>query len=276
MTFESNILNIYGAEGEKWLKNLPQTTRNISAKMHLSELTPVSNLSYNYVLSGLRDGMPIILKLGFNTADLKKEVDALNLFAKFGAVKVLAEEDGLILLQRCIPGSSLKTHVSLKPNEILEIACRIMKRLHKATIHAGHHFPHVKDWIAALEKEWDLPIYYLQKARQLSKRLLQKSTEEALLHGDLHYDNILKNGRAWVVIDPKGLIGPPIFETWALILNIENDTQFIADFFNFDLQDVRDWYFIRLILVLCWHPKNNISSTLFMDLAEKAYPLTSP
>jgi hypothetical protein len=37
--------------------------------------------------------------------------------------------------------------------------------------------------------------------------ILASSPESVLLHGDLHYDNILKNGEGWLVIAPKGVIG---------------------------------------------------------------------
>lgn len=32
------------------------------------------------------------------------------------------------------------------------------------------------------------------------------------LHGDLHQDNILKQGNGWLAIDPKGVIGEAEFE----------------------------------------------------------------
>lgn len=34
---------------------------------------------------------------------------------------------------------------------------------------------------------------------------------------DLHHDNILQNGHAWVVIDLKGVIGEPAYEVSAFI-----------------------------------------------------------
>ena len=84
----------------------------------------------------------------------------------------------------------------------------------------------------------------------------------------------MKNNDDWIVIDPKGVIGPSIFETWAFVIDIEKDTQFIANFFDFNLQDVRDWYFIHLILATCWNLEDNIDDNLFLGLAQKAYPLT--
>ena len=274
--FTSNIINIYGAHGAKWLKNLPKLTADIAKRLGLSALSPVANLSYNYVLSGFQGNNPIILKLGLDTDSLKQEACALNFFAGHGAAKVISEEKGLLLLQRAIPGVSLKSHYSSKENETINIACNAMKQLHQAKLPpASHHlFPHIKDWLTILNLDWAIPADYLQKARQLRDKLLQNSTQDILLHGDLHHDNILKNNDDWIVIDPKGVIGPSIFETWAFVIDIEKDTQFIANFFDFNLQDVRDWYFIHLILATCWNLEDNIDDNLFLGLAQKAYPLT--
>lgn len=272
-TFESNIQNIYGEKGKAWLRSLSTLIDNTASRLGLCDLKPISNLSYNYVLSGFQGDRPIILKVGLDICSLKKEAFALRCFAGLGAVKVMAEEDGLILLERAVPGTSLKSYFLPKEAENIEIACRVMKQLHKAKVPQTHCFPHIKDWLAALDKDWEVPLRYLEKARQLRDRLLQMPSQDVLLHGDLHHDNILQNDDQWIAIDPKGVIGPPIFETWAFVMNMEKDTEFIANFFRFDLQDVRDWYFVHLILAVCWNLEDNIDSTLFMGLAEKAYQL---
>ena len=65
---ESNIINIYGERGKAWLVDLPILVKQIASKHHLTDLQPVNNLSYNYVLSGFQGTQPIILKLGLDTA----------------------------------------------------------------------------------------------------------------------------------------------------------------------------------------------------------------
>jgi streptomycin 6-kinase len=45
--------------------------------------------------------------------------------------------------------------------------------------------------------------------------------EPALLHGDLHHENIMSAGRQpWLAIDPKGLVAEPAYETGALLRNL--------------------------------------------------------
>ena len=69
-TFKSNIINLYGNEGTLWLRELPVIIKNIATQWKLSNLEPVSNLTYNYVLSGFQGSQPIILKLAFKADDL--------------------------------------------------------------------------------------------------------------------------------------------------------------------------------------------------------------
>lgn len=94
-----------------------------------------------------------------------------------------------------------------------------------------------------------------------------------MLHGDLHYDNVLKHQEGWLIIDPKGVIGYPINEVWAYCMDMEEDTKFIAAFFNYDLNTVRYWYFVHLILAACWCLEDNLPPDKFLNLATKAYDL---
>jgi len=50
---------------------------------------------------------------------------------------------------------------------------------------------------------------------------LQSSVDTlAVLHGDLHHDNLLRSSREpWLAIDPKGRIGEPVCEFAGLIRN---------------------------------------------------------
>jgi streptomycin 6-kinase len=137
---------------------------------------------------------PIILKLGLDHEALNRESFALKCFAGYGVVKVLAEDKSMLLLERAVPGASLKRYFPDREQESIEIACSVMKKLHQANIPATHNFPHIKDWLAALDKGWPIPNGYLQKARKLRDQLLKTTGPDVLLHGDLHHDNILQNG----------------------------------------------------------------------------------
>jgi streptomycin 6-kinase len=142
-TFQSNILNIYGDTGQAWLNELPKLVAVISSKLDLRDLKEVTNLTYNYVLSGFHGDNPIILKLGLDYEALTREAFVLKCFAGHGAVNVLAEDKGMLLLERAVPGTSLKSYFPTKEKESIEIVCGVMKKLHQASIPEGHNFPHI-------------------------------------------------------------------------------------------------------------------------------------
>lgn len=62
-TFHLNIIIIYEEKGKAWLDELPGLVTAKSSKIDLRDLQEATNLSYNYVLSGLQGDNPIILKL---------------------------------------------------------------------------------------------------------------------------------------------------------------------------------------------------------------------
>ena len=50
--------------------------------------------------------------------------------------------------------------------------------------------------------------------------ICKKYSRNLLLHGDLHHENILKNENGgYTVIDPKGVIGDPVFDLSRFILD---------------------------------------------------------
>jgi len=263
-TFQSNIISIYGEKGKIWLNELPQLVSATSSKLDLRDLKEVTNLTYNYGLSGFQGDNPIILKASLDSEGLAREAFALKCFAGCGDVKVLAEDEGMLLLERAVPGTSLKSYFPDQEQESIEIVCGVMKKLHQASIPAAHNFPHIKDWLTALDKDWPIPDGYLQKARKLRDELLQTSKPDVLLHGDLHHDNILQNGDDWLVIDPKGVIGEPAYEVAAFILNpipellnhadapniIHNRVTRFAELLELPSQQIINWCFVQAVLAL--------------------------
>lgn len=281
-TFESNILNIYGESGKAWLDDLPRLVSEISAQYGLLELKQLPNLSYNYVLSGTQGKHPIILKIGLDREGLKREGAALEVFHGSGSVQVLAQGDGFLLLERAIPGHSLKSFFPEKEAHSIEITCEVMKKFHLDQNPFRYPFPHIKDWLNNLDTHWDLPLRYLQKARRLRDQLLKSSSKEVLLHGDLHHENILSNGDGWVVIDPKGIIGESAFEVAAFIRNpipdlltVDNSKEIIsrriisfAKFLNISEGRILDWCFVEAVLSWVWNIEDNLDTNYFEKLTE--------
>jgi streptomycin 6-kinase len=270
--FHSNIISIYGEKGKIWLNELPELVSAISSRLDLRDLKAVTNLTYNYALSGLKGDNPIILKLGLDNEALAREAFALKCFAGCGAVKVLAKDEDLLLLERAVPGTSLKSYFPDREQESIEIACNIMKKLHQANIPQDHNCHHIKDWLTALDKDWNIPHEYLHKARKLRDQLLKTAEPDVLLHGDLHHDNILQNGNDWLVIDPKGVIGEPAYEVAAFIRNpipellnhvdaptiIHNRITQFSELLGIPAKRILDWFFVESVLSWIWNIQDNL------------------
>ena len=269
---QANIIKIYGKSGEDWLARLPRSIEQLEHSWGLSELKAFPNLSYSYVLKGMQGNIPVILKLSPDAKLLGKEAMALNAFKRFGAVSVLGCKEGVLLLERAIPGDLLKNN--LPKEKRIEIACKVMERLHQAPVPSKEGFPEIEEWFAAVDKEWDLPKDHLKRARNLKDKLIKKdSGRKVLLHGDLHQENILSRGNDWVVIDPKGVIGDPIHEIWACVEDPGTDLKFLAGCFGYRFQDVVEWYYVRLILASCWQVEDGLDASRFLTLAQSVLPM---
>jgi streptomycin 6-kinase len=283
---------------------MPKLVSSLSSRLGLRDLKEVANLTYHYVLSGLQGDNPIILKLGLDSESLKREAFALKCFADCGVVKVLAEDDCMLLLERVVPGISLQRYFPNQEQESIEIACGVMKKLHQANIPKNHNFPHIKDWLMVLDKDWSIPDANLQKARKIRDQLLKTASANVLLHGDLHHDNILQSGDdeaglslgegGWMVIDPKGVIGELAYEVAAFIRNppsllrsygvlspmpellsadnavemIQNRIAMFANLLELTPERILDWCFVGSVLSWSWNIQDNLDTSYFEKLTK--------
>lgn len=285
--FKSNIINAYGESGKLWLDKLPELVVSISSNFGLKDLKEADNLSYNYILSGLHKNKAVILKLGIDTKELSKEALALKCFSKHGAIKVLAEDKGMLLLEKAVPGISLKSYYPIKEKNSIQITFHIMQELHKANIPKNHNFPHLREWLKLLDQEYSIPNQYLQKARIIRNTLLDNAHKEVLLHGDLHHDNILKHGNNWVVIDPKGVIGEATFEVTAFIRNpipkllaypnpeyiISNRIKEFSNLMDLPLDRIYSWCYVQNIISWIWNLEDKQDTEYNYSLAKILHEL---
>lgn len=280
--FESNIINLYGEKGKLWLDHLPNLVTQLASTYGLSNLKPVDNLSYNYVLTGFQDSKAVILKLGLDIDGFKREASALMAFEGSGVVQVFSENTGLLLLECAVPGVSLKSYFPENDDEAINITANVIKRLHQVPIPSPHPFPHVKDWLAVFDSDLKIPAQTLQKARELRDQLLKTAEPDVLLHGDLHHDNILQNGNDWVVIDPKGVIGESAYEVAAFIRNpmpellthddapniIHNRITRLAGLLELPSQRILDWCFVQAVLSWVWAIEDGCYDAYSKNLTE--------
>ena len=290
--FHLNIISIYGEDGQKWLDKLRVFLAEIGESWGLSDLRPMENLTYNYVLSGFQDNKPVILKMSMDSEGLNREACALRVFEGHGAVRVLKQRQGVILLERAMSGNSLKGYFPDREEESIGITCDLIQKLHQAQIPTTGTFPHIRDWLAAIDthiEDSSDPLFTLAliKARPLKNHLLETSPQDVFLHGDLHHDNILSHGDGYVVIDHKGLIGDPAYEVAAFIRNplpnlleapdsVAIITARIHGFavgLDIDPQRITQWCCVQAVLSWIWNIEDGLCPDYFRELVKLLWGL---
>jgi streptomycin 6-kinase len=231
-SFISTIRNVYKEGGGKFLAALPGLVDEISQSWGLSDIQPVSNLSYNFVAfakrvstSSTTGQVDVVLKAGVPNRELTSEISALKLFNGDGACQLLESdaERGLLLLERLKPGKMLAEVED--DDERTIIAAEVMQKIWREAPNENN-FIRLSDWFDGLKKirphfnggTGPFPKEILGRVESFLPELFADKNVK-LIHGDFHHFNILSSERGWLVIDPKGVVGPAGYEVGPLMLN---------------------------------------------------------
>ncbi len=109
-TFARFVLQFSSDEGRTWLERLPAILTACEQRWDLTLGSPFPNLTYHYVIPGVRaDGTPVVVKAQSPNTE-REEVEALRLFDGHGVARMLAYDDNdeVMLLERLHPGTSLR------------------------------------------------------------------------------------------------------------------------------------------------------------------------
>lgn len=274
--FADFMVKLAGGEGREWLERLPGILAACEERWGVRIGEPVGNLSFNYVAPAVRqaDGAEVMVKVGL-TDEFPSQPEALRHFGGHGMVQLLAydEQNAAMLMERLKPGTSLR--VVEHDEQAISAATEVMRRIWKP-LPAGHYpFPTVADWgkgFARLRQQYDggtgpFPPAIFDRAEKLYAELCASMAAPVLLHGDLHQDNILAAEREpWLAVDPKGVIGEPVYETgsilrnfWPDILSVANPKALMARRIDqmaaelgFAVERIYDWAFAQAVLSVLW------------------------
>ena len=243
-SFITTIKNVFKENGENFLAVLPSLIEETSQRWGLTDVQHVSNLSFNFVAFAKRGKEDVILKMGVPNRELTNEMAALKLFNGDGACQLLEcdEERGLLLLERLKSGQMLaeledddeRTHIAADVMQKIwrpmesgnSLALRALPVVEQQAVPLHNRFIKLSDWFSALKK---IRPRFNGRTGPFPKKLLERvesflpelftDKDVRLMHGDFHHYNILKSERGWLVIDPKGVIGPVGYEIGPLMLN---------------------------------------------------------
>lgn len=112
-------------------------------------------------------------------------------------------------------------------------------------------------WHRAASNAW------LVRALAYLNDLSASTHRPILLHGDLHHDNILRHQHAWVVIDPKGIIGDLHFDVMQYLLKnpgrggdamrvLRRPVATIEDRLSLEKERIAMWGIAKGLLDACW------------------------
>jgi streptomycin 6-kinase len=273
--FARTIIELHGAAGAGWLERLPSLIARCEERWSLEVKPPFPELSFNYVASALRaDSVVAVLKLSFpGDTGFEREAEALRLFEGRGAARLfeLDLERGAMLLERLESGVPLTTVED--DEEATSIAAGVLRRLWRPAPQ-NHPFLSVSDRARGFERlrrnfggeTGPMPAALVEEAEALFAELLASQDEPALLHGDLHHQNVLAAQREpWLAIDPKGVVGEPAYDTAALLHNpveilkaprpaklLRRRIDLLSDELELDRTRIRGWGIAGAVLAAYW------------------------
>ncbi len=284
--FIHNIEGTFGEAGKQFLTNLPSAIDEASQRWGLTNVQPVPTLSFNFVAFAERGADRVVLKMGVPDRELKSEMAALRLFNGEGACRLLDsdEEKYWMLLERLKPGIML---LSLEDDETAtHIAAEVMQKIWRSVeqveaLHATslQNFIRLSDWFDGLKKlratfgdgtgPFDEKL--VARVERSVKDFFAENHMPVLMHGDFHHFNVLSSERGWLVIDPKGVIGPACYEVGPLLINPWGDfvnrsncrqlTQrriaILHEHLGFERERIREWGIAYSILSAWWSMESN-------------------
>ena len=289
--FISNIQNTFQKDGHIFLNALPDLIAEASARWGLTDIQPSSNLSYNFVAFAKRASTTgldatsqpstqreVVLKMGVPNSDMESEIATLRLFNGEGACRLIDydEEKSWMLLERLRPGVMLST---LENNEeATHIAADVLQKIWRPAP-KDDVFIRLSDWFDGLKslrsmfngRTGPLSEKLVERVEHSVKDFLTDNHKPVLMHGDFHHFNILSSERGWLMIDPKGVIGPACYEVGPFLINPWGDLlsgnnyrlitkrriDILHERLGFERERIREWGLAHAVLSAWWSIEDN-------------------
>lgn len=250
------------SERAAWLDRLPDMVEKSMHRWSLSLDQPLEGeeASCSFVAAvQCEDGTAAVLKLGMPHMEAEDEIEGLRFWNGDPTVRLLASDDemGAVLLERCKPGTTLRT---LPESDQDAVIASLLRRLWR-----NPKKPYTFRPLSAMTEYWSKATLaqsqhwadagLVRKGLKLFRELPGTTTTEVLLATDLHAGNVLRAEREpWLVIDPKPFVGDPAYDATQHLLNClerlqsnpVRTIQGFSDLLGADAERVRLWTFARL------------------------------
>ena len=273
-------------ERKAWLENLPALLEMLLVQWSVRLEPPFDHDgTCSWVSPVIRsDSTRAVLKLAMPHMEGKHEIQGLRYWGGKPIVQLLEADDecGAMLLERCLPGTSLRSQPEHEQDEII---AAIFKRVWESTTQkAGlSAFRPLSQMIDFWCEETIAQRYLWPDAGLVNeglgvmKELAQPAPGDVLLVTDLHAGNILRAHReSWLAIDPKPFLGDRAYDPVQHMMNCEtrlrrNPAQLverIADLTAVDPDRLRLWTFARAAA----DPRDDWHNIRWIEIAKALAP----
>ena len=258
-----------GPDWEAWVTRLPGLATGLFEEWGLtSDGWPMHGYCSLVVPVRTTEDEAAVLKITFDgDEESEHEHLALRHWGGRGAVRLLrADPRRRALLLERLDHDDL---TGLPDVEACEVVAGLYPRLHlPAPPQLRTVTSYVERWLdplAALPRDAPIPHRLVDQAVSLGRDLVaDPASTGALVHGDLHYFNVLASHREpWLVIDPKPMSGDPHYELAPMLWNrmdelddvrpgVRRRFHALVDGAGLDEARARDWVVLRMVLNAQW------------------------
>lgn len=268
-------------ERKVWLETLPQLLDKLVALWFLRLETPFDHGgTCSWICPVVRaDGTQAVLKLAMPHMEGRHEIQGLRYWSGRSMVKLLAadEDSGAMLLERCLPGTTLRSEP--EPTQDVIIAGILRRVWESAAGTSGRAvFRHLAEMIGfwceetmAQRPSWP-DEGLVEEGMRVMKELARPAATDVLLVTDLHAGNVLRAEREpWLAIDPKPFMGDRSYDPVQHLMNCETRlhnnpaglVERIAGLTEVDPERLRLWMFARAAA----DPRDDWTNTRWIEIA---------
>jgi len=271
---QNEIENVINRFGKGFYEKVLRDIEAYADKWTLTSFQLIPSYSANLIFRCYSENFGIVvLKIGNPSfREIFTEFNTLYQYNGRGFCRVFeADIENGVILEECVqPGSPLRDESSL--HKRLSVFCSLYKGLYIMPT-KGEIYPTYTEWVSRIteymSKRQDCKELYLymKKAKDICLSVSNLYSLKMLLHGDFHHDNILLgNDGEYTIIDPKGVIGDPVFDIARFILN-EFDDEITTELYkkinhiisilekklNIPNQILKQCLYVETAMAVCWN-----------------------